>query len=251
MIHKSQTTNHEQLTTNHEPLTLIEHLEELRRRIIICLIAVFVCSIVCYFYVDKILFILSRPVNKLVFLKPTEAFLTKLKLSFYSGFFVSMPVIIYQIWKFVSPGLLPKEKHYIYWIVPTSYLLFITGVLFAFFAVLPVGIKFLLSYATESIQPLISISAYISFVIIFLLVFGIVFQLPLIVLFLTKLGVITPKWLVTNRKYAILVVFILAGILTPGPDVFSQFLMAIPTLLLYELSIIISKIVHSLQSIKK
>ena len=154
-----------------------------------------------------------------------------------------MPVIIYQIWKFVNPGLLKIERHYLYWIIPGSYLLFVTGITFAFFAVLPVGMKFLLSYGAENIQPMLSVSAYVSFVMSFLLVFGIVFQLPLVILLLTKLGVVTPEWLVTNRKYAILGIFILSGILTPGPDIFSQFLMAIPTLLLYELSILISKLV--------
>ena len=228
-----------------QKFTLVQHLEELRKRIIICLIVVFVCGIFCFFYTDKILAILSNPVGKLVFLKPTEAFLAKIKLSFYGGIFISMPVIIYQAWKFLNPGLIEIERRYFFWIMPFSYLLFLSGVLFAFFAVLPVGMKFLLGYGTENVTPMISVSSYISFVGIFLIAFGIVFQLPVVVLFLTKLGVVTPKWLSVNRKYAVLVIFILAGILTPGPDIFSQFLMAIPTLLLYEISILLSKLVSS------
>ncbi|MDO8734970.1 MAG: twin-arginine translocase subunit TatC [Elusimicrobiota bacterium] len=226
-----------------EKLTLVQHLEELRKRIIICLIVVFACGIFCFFYTDKILSILSNPVGKLIFLKPTEAFLAKIKLSFYGGIFISMPVIIYQIWKFLNPGLIEIERRYFLWIMPFSYLLFLSGVLFAFFAVLPVGMKFLLGYGTENITPMISVGSYISFVGIFLIAFGIVFQLPVVVLFLTKLGIVTPKWLSVNRKYAILIIFILSGILTPGPDIFSQFLMAIPTLLLYEISILLSKLI--------
>jgi len=224
-------------------LTLVQHLEELRKRIIICLATIFIAGFFCFFYADNILSILSKPVGKLVFLKPTEAFVTRIKVSFYSGLFVSMPVIIYQIWKFVNPGLLEIERRTLYWTIPFSYLLFIFGVTFAFLGVLPTGMKFLLNYGTENIQPMISIGSYISFVMIFLLAFGFIFQLPLIVLLLTKLGVVTPEWLIRHRKYAILVIFIIAGVITPGPDIFSQFLMAIPTLLLYEISILLAKFI--------
>ncbi|MFN3966524.1 MAG: twin-arginine translocase subunit TatC, partial [Endomicrobiia bacterium] len=138
-------------------LSLVEHLEELRRRLIICLVAVFICGVFCYFYIDKILFILSKPVGKFVFLKPTEAFVTKLKLSLYCGIFVSLPITIYQIWKFVNPGLIEIERHTLYWVIPLSYLLFIFGVIFAFLGVLPTAMKFLLNYGTENIQPMISV----------------------------------------------------------------------------------------------
>lgn len=228
-----------------EKLTLVQHLEELRKRIIICLIATLIISLFCFFYVDNILLILSKPVGRLVFLKPTEALVTRIKVAFYSGLFIAMPVVIYQIWRFVNPGLIEIERRTLYWTVPFSYLLFILGVTFAFFGVLPTGMKFLLSYGTENIQPMISLSSYISFVIIFLLAFGIIFQLPLVVLLLTKLGIVSPEWLIRQRRYAILVIFIIAGVITPGPDIFSQFLMAIPTLLLYEISIFLSKFMVS------
>jgi len=244
MTHEQQQANHEPPTTNHQPLTLIQHLEELRKRIIICLVAIFVCALLCYFYSDKILMILSRPAaGKFVFLKPTEAFVTRIKVAFYSGFFISMPVVIYQIWKFVNPGLIEIERRTLYWAVPFSYLLFVGGAIFAFCGVLPTGMKFLLDYGTENIQPMISIGSYISFVTIFVLSFGIIFQLPLVVLLLTKLGIVSPEWLARQRRYAILVIFIISGVITPGPDIFSQFLMAIPTLLLYEISILLAKLV--------
>lgn len=228
-----------------EKLTLVEHLEELRKRLIICLFAILLGSIFSYLYIDKILAFISAPVGKLIFLKPTELLLTRIKVSFYSGVFFSLPVIIYQAWKFISPGLVGQERRYFYWVVPFSYLLFACGLSFAFLGVLPLGIKFLLNYSSENIQPMISVGSYISFVVTFLLAFGIIFQLPLVILFLTKIGIITPQWLVKNRKYAILVIFILAGVLTPGPDIVSQFLMAVPTLILYEVGIQVSKLVKS------
>jgi len=232
-----------------QQFTVVEHLEELRRRIIVCLAVIFICAVACFLYIDKILIFLFRPVvvacgSKLVFIKPTEAFITKLKVAFYSGVFISIPVIIYQVWAFINPALVELERKVLSLAVPTSYLLFIVGVAFAFFCVLPTGVKFLLSCSTEGyIQPMISVSSYVSFVVIFLLAFGFIFQLPLVVLILTKLGIVTPQWLSRRRKYAILVIFIIAGMLTPGPDVFSQFLMAIPALLLYEISILVSRLV--------
>jgi len=228
-----------------EKLTLVGHIEELRKRIIICFVTVFICGVFCYYYSDEILMFISKPAGKFVFLKPTEAFVTRIKVAFYSGFFISMPVVIYQIWKFINPGLLEKERHIIYWVIPFSYLLFVFGAVFAFFGVLPTGMRFLLNCGTENIQPMISISSYISFVTIFILAFGIIFQLPLVILVLTKLGIVSPEWLIQQRKYAILVIFIISGIITPGPDIFSQFLMAIPTLLLYEISIFLSKFMVS------
>ncbi|MDD5686531.1 MAG: twin-arginine translocase subunit TatC [Elusimicrobia bacterium] len=232
-------------------LTLVEHLTELRKRIIVCLMTIFICGVFCFYYSDKILLVLSKQIGHLVFLKLTEAFFVRLKLAFYSAVFVSLPVIIYQIWKFVSPGFLKTERRYGYLIILSSYFLFVAGMFFAFYAVLPTGMKYLLSLGTENIQPMISVDSYLSFVTIFLLAFGVIFQLPLVILFLVKLGVITPKWLSKNRKYAIVLIFLVSGILTPGPDIFSQFMMAIPTLILYEISILLSKLVFNNSNFKK
>lgn len=153
-------------------------------------------------------------------------------------------LVEHLIWKFINPGLIKTERQYIYWVVPLSYFLFVSDILFAYVGVLPVGIKLMLNYKTENIQPMISVSSYISFMMIFLLAFGIIFQLPVAVLLLTKLGIITPKWLSKNRKYAILVIFILSGVITPGPDIFSQFMKAIPTLFLYGISILFSRMAN-------
>ncbi|OGS24420.1 MAG: twin arginine-targeting protein translocase TatC, partial [Elusimicrobia bacterium RIFOXYB2_FULL_48_7] len=218
-------------------LTLVEHLEELRKRIIICLVAALVCTIACYFYVDKILLLVAAPVGHLVFLKPAEAFIVRIKVAFYGGIFVSMPVILYQAWKFVSPGLFKAERKYVYLLILFSYLLFVFGVVFAYRLVLPPAMKYLLDSGGPGIQPMISVGYYVSFITMFLLGFGLVFQLPLLLLFLVKINVITPKWLSVNRKYAILAVFIIAGVITPGPDIFSQLMMAVPLLVLYEITV--------------
>lgn len=222
-------------------LPLMEHLEELRKRLLISIVVIMVFSIVSIIFIDKILALIAAPVGKLVFINPTEAFMARIKLSFFSGLFFSVPVLIYQIWKFISPALYDREKRYVYWVLPSSYLLFLFGVSFAFFGVLPVGLKFLLAYGTADIQAMISITSYINFISTFLLSFGIVFQIPIVVIFLSKLGIVTPEFLKKKRKYAILIIFIVAAILTPGPDIFSQVMMAIPLLLLYEISIFLSK----------
>ena len=223
--------------------TLLEHLAELRRRILICLGAVLLTGIFSYLSINKILDFLARPVPRLFFVKPTEAFLTQIKLSLFCGLFFASPVILYQVWQFISPGLVKSERRYALWLVPASLFLFLGGVAFGFFMVLPVGIRFLLGLGSEKLQPLISVNSYISFVGLLLLGFGLVFQLPLVIIFLTKLGLITPKWLASHRRYAILIIFIVAAALTPGPDIFSQFLMAIPLLILYEVSLWLSRLI--------
>ena len=224
--------------------TFVGHLEELRKRIIIIILSILITSIGSYIYVDNIINILIKPVGKLIFIKPTEALFTKLKVAILCGILIALPVVLYQIWQFIGPALFELEKKYLKFAIFFSYSLFIFGVSFAYFIVFPIGIKFLLNMGTQNIQPFISLSSYIDFLIIFVLTSGIIFQLPLIILIMTKIGIITPKWLTDSRKHIILVIFIIAAIITPGPDIFSQFAMAIPTLLLYEVSIILSKLVY-------
>lgn len=220
---------------------MIGHLEELRKRILVCFLIICVLSVFSFYHIEQILYFITKPAGKLFFLKPTEAFFINLKVAFYSGIFFSMPIIIYNIWQFVKPALLELEKKFVALLMPVSYFLFISGIAFSFFIVLPPCIKILLSSGSEFIQPMISVSSYVSFTICFLLGFGFIFQLPIVILVLSKLKIITPSYLTQNRKYAVLIIFILAGILTPGPDVFSQFMMAIPTLLIYEFSIVLCK----------
>lgn len=215
----------------------IEHLEELRSRMIKCLMTVFVFSCVSYLFVMQILGYAIKPVGKVVFLSPQEAFFSYFILAFFIGLFLSSPVIIFQIWRFVSTGLLKQERKFLLIYGFISFLLFVVGIIFAFFLILPVGVKFLLSFGTDFLQPMISVSRYISFVGMVLLGFGIVFQLPIVILFLTQVGWVSTLTIRRNRKYAILLIFITSAVMTPSPDVLSQLLMAGPLLLLLEISI--------------
>ena len=224
-------------------LTLIEHLEELRARIIKSVIFIIICSFVLYHYVDVLISILIKPVGKLAFIAPQEAFIANIKIAFLGGLFLSSPLVLYQIWKFISVGLKPKERKYILIFGPLSFLFFIAGSIFGYFVIIPIGMNFLLGFATELISPVISISKYISFVGTLTFAFSVIFELPLVLLFLTKIGLVTPTFLGKRRREAFVLVFIIAAVFTP-PDVITQCLMALPLILLYELGIIFSKVAY-------
>lgn len=220
--------------------SLSEHLEELRSRLIKSIIFVIITSGALYSFVNPILASLVKPVGKLVFIAPQEAFITNVKIAFFGGLFLSSPVIIYQAWKFVSVGLVAAERKYSLLFGPLSFIFFIGGASFGYFLIVPLGIKFLLGFATDYVTPMITIGKYVSFVAALTFSFGVVFQLPLIILFLTKIGLVTPQFLSEKRKHAIVLVFIAAALLTP-PDVVTQCLMALPLILLYELGVLFSK----------
>jgi sec-independent protein translocase protein TatC len=229
-------------------MSLIEHLEELRQKIIKIILAVLLGTIISFvFFNDIILEIITKPIAgkdlSLVQLTVTEAFLTKLKVSVLTGTIITIPYTAWQIWSFVLPALYSHERKYIYMITPFSAFLFTAGIVFAYFVVLPLALIFFISQGGGSLVPMLSFARYVSFVLGFLLPFGLVFQLPLAVIFLTKIGVIDYKFLKSKRKYAILIIFIVAAVLTP-PDVISQVLMAAPVLVLYEISILISWIIR-------
>jgi sec-independent protein translocase protein TatC len=227
-------------------MTVVEHLEELRKVVVVSIIAVLISTITFFvFFRDALFMVALKPLTDygipVIFIGPTEALISKLKISIIAGLFVSMPVILWKIWSFVAPALHAYERRYVYLLVPASLLLFFLGVAFAYFTVLQIAIRFLLITAAEGLEPMITVSKYISFLFSFLLPFGIVFELPLVVYFLTRIGLINHVFLVRNRRYAILITFILAALLTP-PDVFSQILLAVPMIILYEISIWVSRI---------
>ena len=224
-------------------LTLVEHLGELKGRVIKSVIFIIICSFFVYNYIDYILPVLTKPVGRLVFIAPQEAFITYVKIAFFGGLFLSSPFVLYQVWKFISCGLKPNERKYTSIFGPFSFLLFVLGSTFGYFVIVPIGIKFLLGFATELITPMIAVNRYISFIGTLTLAFGLVFQLPLISIFLTKIGIVTPLFLSRKRRHAIVFIFILAAIFTP-PDIITQSLMAIPLLVLYEIGIIFSKLVY-------
>jgi sec-independent protein translocase protein TatC len=219
-------------------MPLTEHLEELRKKIIYCLVAVVALSITFYFFSDELIRVLSRPVGTLYFFTPTEAFIAKIKVSVAAGVAVSLPFIVYQVWGFVVPALTRKERSYALPLVFSSSLLFVGGLAFAYFIVLPVGIRFLLSFGSAELQALIGVTKYLGFILWMLLIFGFVFQLPVVVFFLDRIGVVSPQSLRSKRKHVIITIFIVSAILTP-PDVLTQFAMSLPIILLYEASILI------------
>lgn len=230
---------------NEKSMPFTEHLEELRWVLFKSLISVVLFFVISFYFSEYIMDFLLKPLppesNKLIYLEPAGGFLVRLKVAFTTGLVISLPVIVYQLWSFIGPGLLEKEKRYAPHVVFFTTICFLTGAFFAYFAVIPLGLKFLAKFQTEMIEQNLTINSYLSFIIWLMLVFGLVFELPVLSLFFTKIGLINHRLLRKIRTYAIVVVFILAAILTP-PDVVSQVLLAIPLIILYEISILISKI---------
>jgi sec-independent protein translocase protein TatC len=226
----------------------MSHLEELRKRLINASIAIGVAFCVAYYFAEQLFGLLTAPLTKtmpkgssLIFTSLTEPFFIELKTAFIAAILVASPVIFYQLWKFVAPGLYPNEKKYVAPFVISSTVLFISGALFGYFIVFPVGFKFFLGYASENLKALPSIQQYFGFASKMLLAFGLVFELPVVLFFLTKMGIITVPFLKKHRKYAFLFAFIVGAILTPSPDAVSQCLMAGPLVLLYEVGIFFSR----------
>lgn len=232
--------------SGHE-MTFIGHLQELRVRLTRCLIAMFIGLLACYGFAEQLFNKLMEPLvvllepsgGSLIYTGLAEAFFTQLKVAGVAGLFVVSPYIFYQLWMFIAPGLYEGERKWIVPIAICSAACFITGAMFGYYVVFPVGFQFFLGFATDFIKPMPSVKEYFSFSISMLFAFGFIFELPLFMLFLSSLGIVTYKTMRKWRKYAILGNFIVAAILTP-PDVVSQCLMAGPLCLLYEVGILVS-----------
>ncbi len=231
------------ITKKDSPLTFWEHLEELRGRIVFSLLALLAAACLFYRYVGDILPLLIKPVGKVVFTSPTEAFMAHFMLALFGGMFFAMPVILYQLWRFVATALNDREKRYVFIFVPGVFAFFSLGCVFGYFVLLPTMLQFLLSFETSLVVPMIGISRYISFVCFVVAGCGIAFELPLVIVFLTQIGIVTPAFLIHKRKHAIVAIFIASAVLTPSPDFFSQLVLAVPLVLLYEISIIFSKMI--------
>ncbi|MDD4170750.1 MAG: twin-arginine translocase subunit TatC [Syntrophomonas sp.] len=228
-----------------EKQTLLEHLGELRKSILISVAAIGIAAIICFAYNEFLLKIVTLPLRainqELIVTGVTEAFFVKLQLSFLAGFIFAFPIVAWAMWRFFKPALYPHERKYIFTLFPITIVLFAGGVLFAYFAILPLVLNFFVYIAGENLETMFKVDQYVSFVMSFVIPFGLVFELPVLTFFLTKIGVIKPQMLSKNRKYAILVIVILAGVLTPGPDPISQIMMAVPVYFLYEVSVIVAK----------
>ena len=230
-------------------MTLIEHLDELRSRIIRVGIAFFGVAIVAWFFRERIFEWLLAPAGgalqgKLNVTGVTEQLFTDMKLALYVGFLLTIPVLLYQVWAFVAPAVGDMGRAFTYTIISMASALFIAGVAFGYFIVLPVGTQFLLSWDTERFDPIITAQSYLPFVTRFLLAFGIVFELPAATYVAAKLELVDAPLLKKYRKHAIILNTVLAAALTPGQDPYSMILMAVPMIVMYEISILIARYVN-------
>jgi len=198
-------------------------------------------SVIGYFFCDPILAWLAKSVGKFVFTAPTEAFFVRLNLALSMGIVFSFPVFLYHVWRFVERALESRIRFFLALVLPFSYLLFVTGLALGLVWVAPLATRFLLSFGSPSLRPFLSIQSYLSFLFWMLMGFGLLFQLPVVVLVLVATGVMNSRTLAGYRKHILAGLFIVSALLSPGPDIFSQIIMAIPAYLLFEISLFISK----------
>lgn len=253
-------------------MTFLEHLEELRRRLLYCIYAIFPAVMIAFMFAEPLLelltmharavphgksaaglkigfspvigpFILFDPreaTSILVGLSPTELVMSYMKVAFVAAIFGVFPFVMYQLWRFVEPGLKENEKKFLVPFILSSWFTFILGGLFAYTVMLKIAVPFLASFGQEIASNMWSVSSYVSFTLMMMLVFGVTFELPVLSALLSMLGIVTPQLLSKYRRHAIVAVFIVAAILTP-PDPVTQTLLALPLILLYELSIVVSR----------
>ncbi|HYJ60984.1 MAG TPA: twin-arginine translocase subunit TatC [Actinomycetota bacterium] len=238
-------------------MTLVEHLTELRHRVIVSIWAIAIAMIAAWFLYEPFLSLVREPFCTfitdnpefapptgcdLVFSGPFDAFAVRMKTMLYLGVVIAMPVLLFQLWAFIVPGLTAREKKWSIPFVVASFLLFLAGAVTAFF-VLPKSLQFLLGFAGEGVVPLLTVDRYVGFVTLVTLAFGVSFLFPVVLVFLEAVGVIRPDTLAGFRRYAIVVIATIAAVITPGQDVFSMVAMMIPMYLFYEASIIIGRII--------
>ena len=236
----TETTSQNTTTkTNDGSMSIIAHLTELRKRLIRSLIAIGIGSCIAYYFIEDIMHLLTGPAGKLYYMQPAEAFFTYIKVAIFVGFLIALPVVLYQIWRFVLPALIGMERYLLSVIVPVSLILFLAGIAFSFFLVLPAAVKFLVGFSTQELQPMFSIKQYFDFVIAFLLPFGFIFELPLAIILLAKVGIVSSKFLAKQQRIVIFLTFVIGAVISPTPDIFSQCMIAIPMILLYEIGYII------------
>ena len=226
--------------------SFLEHLQELRQRLIKSLIAVAIASVIAFIFYQWLFYILMLPTEglNLIYIEMTEMLGTIMKVCLVAGIILAMPYLVFQGIMFVSPALTPKEKKYVYIILPWIALMFMGGVAFGYFILVPPATRFLISFGADIASPEIRVGNYISVVARLLLAIGLVFEMPVITTFLARLGVLKAHWLSRHRRVAIIFAFILAAIITPTFDPINQSLVAIPLVVLYEMSIWLARLVQ-------
>lgn len=217
-------------------MTLTGHLTELRRRLIIIIAATAIGMAVSNYFLDEIMYFLTFPAGKLYFIKPAEAFFIYFKVCLTAGAILASPILFYEFWAFLVPAFTNHEKRILAALVPSSLLLFLGGIAFAFGIVLPQGLHFFMSFSSDAIQPMITMESYLDFVLMLVLPFGIIFNLPLLLLVLAKADLITSAALRQKRRYVIFFAFVAAAVITPTTDMVTQVMLAAPIIVLYEIS---------------
>ncbi len=224
-------------------MSFLEHLDELRRRIVIALTSVLVGFVVALFFMEPILDFVYTPLRvylkegKFIYTEPTEAFMLRMKVAALAGLFLALPVVLFQLWRFVAPGLYANEKKFVVPFVALSTTFFTAGAAFAHYVAFPWAVQFFASFERADMTFMPRIAPVFSLYVKTVLAMGVVFEMPTLVFFLAKIGVATPRWLIRNFKFAVLLIFITAAVLTPGTDPVSQLMMAGPMVALYGLSI--------------
>jgi len=231
---------------NGNEMSFLDHLEELRWRIIKATIAVVTAAIISAFFSDFLVkVVLMQPLMKVGLkaqvLTPYGIMLIYMQTVLFAGLIISMPYVLYQLWLFIAPGLLPKERKYASWIVFFTSLCFLSGIVFAYYVLVPTALTFFSEFGTDTFQLNVSVDNYISFLLSLILGSGVVFELPMISYFLSKIGILSPAFMRKYRRHAIVVILIISAVVTPTPDVVTQSLLAAPMIILYEVSIFISK----------
>ena len=236
-------------------LSLVQHLGELRDRLMVTAIALVATTAIAFYFGTQLIRILIIPIDctfipaftchepptTLISLSPTENFATYFRVALFAGLALAMPVILYEVYAYVDPALLPKERRFIRFMGLPVIGLFIAGMLFCYFVLLPNAIKFLINFGDEVIKNQLRAADYISFVTIFILGMGLIFEVPVAIFALVKIHVITRPWLAKQRRYAVLAAFLIAAVITPTPDPFNQTLVAIPMYLLFELGLFVAR----------
>src|SRR6204780_2929392 len=247
--HQSEDKNNESMPT----MGFLDHLEELRKRIVYSLIAIVICFFACWGYAERIYAVMQRPIMdalarnhlsaKLVYVNPTEPFNLYLKVGLMAGLFVASPFVLYQIWCFISPGLYRNEKRYVFPFMASTIALFLAGGYFGYKIVLPQALVFLIGYGKD-FQPMITLSEYSSLFLTLIVGMGVIFEMPILVFFLALMGIVSAGWMWHNIRYSVLGIFVVAAIVSPTPDILNMCIFAAPMVALYILSIAIAWMVH-------
>lgn len=224
-------------------MTLTEHLQELRGCLIKSIAALILGTGCSVYFLQDIMDILTAAAKELYYMRPAEAFMIYMKVALLSGLIMSSPFILYELYSFVRPALTLRERHFMLICIPLSLVLFITGMLFSYSFVFPRGLEFFLGFAAGKVNPLISMESYLDFMLMLVVPFGFAFNVPVVLTMLAYLNIVSAKMLMKYQRHVILVAFIIAGVITPTPDVITQTLLAVPLILLYEVSIVIIKYV--------